>query len=74
MGLYKEIIDYKEPEHVAQPYIQSIVNELIGKEKSPRDFTINIFLGISSICCQGWKPYDRNIHYGCYMDSSTIDR
>lgn len=31
----EEVIDYQEPEHVAQPYIQTIVNELIGKEKSP---------------------------------------
>lgn len=28
------IYEYPEPEHVAQPYIQSIVNELINKEKS----------------------------------------
>lgn len=33
----EEVIDYQEPEHVAQPYIQTIVNELIGKEKSPAD-------------------------------------
>jgi predicted dehydrogenase len=31
----EQVYDYKEPEHVAQPYIQTIVNELTGRGKSP---------------------------------------
>lgn len=33
----EQVIDCKEPEHVAQPFIQMLVNELIGEEKSPAD-------------------------------------
>ena len=33
----EEILDFPEPEHVAQPYIQLLVNEMTGRGKSPAD-------------------------------------
>ncbi len=33
-----ETYEFEEPEHVSMPYQQSIVNELIGKEKSNANF------------------------------------
>jgi predicted dehydrogenase len=32
-----QVYEYKEPEHVGQPFIQTLVNELTGMEKSPAD-------------------------------------
>ncbi|QSX09210.1 Gfo/Idh/MocA family oxidoreductase [Alkalibacter rhizosphaerae] len=34
----EEVIEFEEPEHVAMPFQQSVVNELIGKEKSNANF------------------------------------
>ncbi|MDL2324347.1 Gfo/Idh/MocA family oxidoreductase [Ruminococcaceae bacterium OttesenSCG-928-A16] len=32
-----EVLDFPEPEHVAQPYIQLLVNEMTGRGKAPAD-------------------------------------
>jgi predicted dehydrogenase len=34
----EEVFEFQEPEHVAMPYQQAVVNELIGKEKSHANF------------------------------------
>lgn len=34
----EQVFEFEEPEHVAMPYQQSVVNELIGKEKSNANF------------------------------------
>ena len=56
----EEVIDYEEPEHVAQPYIQTIVNELIGKEKSPANLesAANIIKVIDDILSGYRKRYN----------------
>ncbi|MDR3244338.1 MAG: Gfo/Idh/MocA family oxidoreductase [Elusimicrobiota bacterium] len=33
----EEILEFKEPEHIAMPYEQLIINEIIGQGKSPAD-------------------------------------
>ncbi|MDR3050046.1 MAG: Gfo/Idh/MocA family oxidoreductase [Elusimicrobiota bacterium] len=55
----EEIKEFKLPEHAAMPYEQMIINEILGKEKSPADFAsaINNIRAIDAIL----KDYRKSV-------------
>ncbi len=57
----EEVIDYDEPEHVAQPYIQTIVNELTGRGTCPGDLesAANTIKVVDEILAEYRKRYHK---------------